>query len=183
MTNDDDLQLLKKIAGKDPEAFSTLMARYQGLVYGYSIKMLKDRVRAEDLVQEAWIKVVVNAGSFKPVGSVRSWILSILRNLIIDEFRANKKWVELSEEDWGAIEDPQSGIENLFSEQQKSEQLQKAFMELPENQKLVLSMILVEELSQAEVAAKIGTSVGAVKALLFRARENLKKNIEGIKNV
>jgi len=172
MTQDDDLQILKKIAVKDHQAFSTLMARYQGLVYGYCVKMLKDRVRAEDLVQETWIKVVVNAGSFKPIGTVRSWILSIVRNLVIDEFRANKKWAALSDEDWAVMEDPQPGIEILFSEQQKNEQFHQAFIELPETQKMVLSMILVEELSQAEVAGKLGTSVGSVKALLFKGREN-----------
>ncbi len=182
MNQDDDLQLLKNIAVRNSEAFSTLMARYQNLIYGYCVKMLKDRHRAEDIVQEVWIKVAVNAENFRPVGSVRSWILSMARNLIIDEFRANKKWSTLSDEDWGSVEDPQPGVEALFSEQQKSEMLHNAFAELPENQKVVLTMILVEELSQAEVAAKLGTSVGAVKALLFRARENLKKTVEGIKN-
>lgn len=182
MSHEDDLQILKQIAARNSKAFGTLMERYQALVFGYCVKMLKDRHRAEDLVQETWIKVAVNADSFRPIGSVRSWILSIARNLVIDEFRANKKWVALSDEDWGTIEDPQPGVESLFSEQQNSNMFHKAFADLPETQKIVLSMILVEELSQAEVAGKLGTSVGAVKALLFRARENLKKNIEGIKN-
>lgn len=181
MNQNDDLQILKKIAEGDSASFGILMMKYQNLVYGYCLKMLKDRQRTEDIVQETWIKVTVNAANFRPVGSVRSWILSIARNLVIDEFRASKKWVTLSDEDWGAFEDPQPGIEILFSEQQKNEVFQKAFVELPENQKVVLTMILVEELSQAEAAGKLGTSVGAVKALLFRARENLKRNIEGIK--
>lgn len=182
MSQNDDLQILKKIAEKDTASFGLLMNKYQSLIYGFCVKMVKDRHRAEDLTQETWIKVAVNAANFRPVGSVRSWILSIARNLVIDEFRANKKWVALSDEDWGAIEDHQPSVETLFYDQQNNEVFQKAFIDLPENQKVVLTMVLVEELSQAEVAGKLGTSVGAIKALLFRARENLKKNIEGFKN-
>lgn len=182
MNHNEDLQLLKRIAERNHEAFGLLLAKYQSLVFGYCLKMLKDRQRTEDLVQETWIKVATNAENFRPIGSVKSWILSMARNLIIDEFRANKKWVDLSDEAWGSIEDPQPSVESLFYDQQNNEIFQKAFVELPENQKVVLTMILVEELSQSEVAVKLGTSVGAVKALLFRARENLKKNVEGMKN-
>ena len=176
--NSDDLQLLKKIAERDSGAFEVLLNKYQNLIYGFCYKMLKDRQRAEDVTQETWLKVVLNAESFRPTGSVRSWILSIARNLVIDDFRSRKRWTDISEEAWASIDDPQQNIEKLFSDHESNELLNQAFAELPENQKVVLTMVLVEELSQSEVAAKLGTSVGAVKATLFRARENLRKSIE-----
>jgi RNA polymerase sigma factor (sigma-70 family) len=96
---------------------------------------------------------------------------------VIDEFRSQKKWTDLDDAEWNSIEDTQEDIESLFQSNEKNEQFKLAFSELPENQRVVLTMVLVEELSQSEVAVKLNTSVGAVKASLFRARETLKKKV------
>lgn len=144
------------------------------------MKMLKNKQKAEDITQETWMKVIRNSKNFKPTGSVKSWILTIARNLVVDEFRQAKKWVDLSDEKWEAVEDPQSDIENLFVNNERNESLKAAFDTLTENQRVILSMILVEELSQSEISVKLGISIGAVKAVLFRAREQLKKTMETI---
>lgn len=175
MQNDEDWQILIQISKGNAKSFALLFGKYQNLVYGYCMKMLKNKQKCEDITQETWLRVVKNANNYKPTASVKSWLMSIARNLVIDDFRASKKWIELSDESWNSIEDSQSDLESLFSTQQQNQQLQAAFTELPENQRVILSMILIEELNQSEVATKLNTSVGAVKAALFRARENLKK--------
>ena len=177
MSNENDQQILNKVANGDSKSFESLLLKYQDLVFGYCMKMLKDKQKAEDCTQETWMKVIRNANQYKPTGSVKSWIMSISRNLIIDEFRSQKKWTDLDDAEWNSIEDTQEDIETLFEANQKNEQFKQAFSELPENQKVVLTMVLVEELSQSEVAVKLSTSVGAVKASLFRARETLKKKV------
>jgi RNA polymerase sigma-70 factor (ECF subfamily) len=177
MSNELDQQILNKIANGDSKSFESLLLKYQDLVYGYCLKMLKDKQKAEDCTQEAWMKIIRNAHQYKPTGSVKSWIMSIARNLVIDEFRSQKRWADLDDADWNSIEDTQEDMESLFVENQKNEKFKQAFSELPENQKVVLTMILVEELSQSEVAVKLNTTVGAVKAGLFRAREALKKKV------
>lgn len=180
MANVEDLKLMIGIAGGDSKCFESLMVKYQKLVFGYSVKMLKNKQKAEDVTQEAWMRVIKNSQNFSPTGSVKAWILSITRNLVIDEFRHSKKWVDLDDENWAAIEDPQRDLEDLFSEAERHTALTQAFADLPENQKIILSMVLVEELNQSEVAVKLGISVGAVKASLFRAREQLKKILGGV---
>ena len=177
MANSEDQKFINDISKGNTKSFEALMLKYQKLIYGYNMKMLKNKELAEDITQETWIKVVKNSSSFKPVGSVRSWILSISRNLVIDHFRQAKKWIELDDEKWDLIEDTQGDIENIFTVHERSEALKIAFDTLPENQKIILSMILVEELNQSEVSQKLGLSVGAVKASLFRAREHLKKSM------
>lgn len=177
MSNEQDQQILNKVANGDSKSFESLLLKYQDLVYGYCMKMLKDKQKAEDCTQETWMKVIRNAHQYKPTGTVKSWVMSICRNLIIDEFRSQKKWTDLDEAEWNSIEDTQENIESLFQSNEKNEQFKEAFEELPENQKIVLTMILVEELSQSEVAVKLNTSIGAVKASLFRAREALKKKV------
>lgn len=181
MGNSEDLHLIKNISQGDSKSFESLMLKYQKLVYGFNMKMLKNKEIAEDITQETWVKLVRNAHQFKPTGSVKSWVLSISRNLVIDHFRQTKKWMDLDDEKWDSIADTQSDIEELFALQERSEALKSAFDELSENQKIILSMILIEELNQSEVSVKLGISVGAVKASLFRAREQLRKTM-GVKN-
>lgn len=177
MSQDDDVKILIGISKGDSKCFESLMNKYQNLVYGYSMKMLKNKSKAEDVTQETWLRVVKNAFQYRPTGSVKSWLMSITRNLVIDEYRSAKKWVELADEDWNSIEDAQSDIEKMFGDNERSDQLKAAFDSLPENQKIILSMVLIEELSQSEVSVKLNITVGAVKAVLFRARENLKKAV------
>lgn len=177
MQSDEDWQILIQISNGNAKSFALLFNKYQKLVYGYCMKMLKNKQKSEDITQETWLRVVKNANNYKPTASVKSWLMSIARNLVIDDFRANKKWIDLSDENWNLIEDTQTDLESIFLNHQQNERLQSAFAELPENQKVILSMILIEELSQSEVAIKLNTSVGAVKATLFRARENLKKTM------
>lgn len=179
MANDEDLQFIENISKGDSKSFESLMLKYQKLVYGYNMKMLKNKQKAEDVTQETWMRVIKNAQNFKPMGSVKSWVLSIARNLVIDEFRQSKKWVDLDDEKWDLFEDTQPDLVNLFIANERSEALKIAFDGLPENQKIILSMILIEELSQSEVSVKLGLSVGAVKASLFRSRDYLKKTIGG----
>lgn len=177
MSNEQDVVTLKMIANGDSKAFESLLYKYQSLVYGYCMKMLKNKQKAEDITQETWIRVLRHAHTYKPTGSAKSWIMSISRNLVMDEFRSTKKWVDLEDHVWNSIEDTQADIEKLFHENELNEKLNQAFAELPENQKIILTMVLIEELSQAEVAKNLNTSVGAVKASLFRSRENLKKQM------
>ena len=174
MSHDEDQFFLKKISEGDSKSFESLHLRHQRIIYGYCLKMLKDKQKAEDMTQETWIRVVKNSGHYKPMGSVKSWIMSIARNLVIDEFRSAQRWAHLPDEEWSKIEDTQSDIEKMFERNQSEEQFKLAFDQLPENQKVILSMVLIEELSQADVARELQISVGAVKASLFRARKNLK---------
>lgn len=174
MSHDEDRIFLKKISEGDSKSFESLHLKHQRIVYGYCLKMLKDKQKAEDMTQETWIRVVRNSSRYKPMASVKSWIMSIVRNLVIDEFRAAQRWTHLPDEEWAKIEDTQSDIEQLFEKNQFEDRFKQAFDQLPENQKVILSMVLIEELSQAEVARELQVSVGAVKASLFRARENLK---------
>ncbi len=174
MTELDDSTLLKKIANGDSKSFEPLFRKHQNLVYGYSMKMLKDSPKAEDITQETWMKVIKNASTFKGKESAASWIVSIARNLIIDQFRAQKKWADFSDEDWSSIPDPTPDIEKMFMQEDFDLSLKTAFDELPENQKVILAMVLIEELSQSEIAERLQISVGAVKSTVFRAKENLK---------
>lgn len=180
MDHSEDQRLLAEISEGNPKSFEALLKKYQKLIYGYSMKLLRDKQKAEDLSQETWLRVIRHAGEYRPTGSARSWILSISRHLIIDELRAAKKWQPLDEAAYAEQADPTADLERLFTDAERDRKLHEAFQLLPETQRLILSMTLIEELSQSEISVQLGTSVGAVKATLFRARANLMKQL-GIK--
>ena len=64
MANDQDLKLMIGIAGGDSKCFESLMLKYQKLVFGYSLKMLKNIQKDEDVTQEAWMRVIKNSQNF-----------------------------------------------------------------------------------------------------------------------
>lgn len=174
-TNNQDQDLIKKIAQGDKKAFTLLLEKYEDLVFGVSMKMIKDRVKAEDMTQETWMKVIKFSASYSPVGSVKSWILQINRNLIIDHFREQKKWSDSEDIESIEVSDESLDASELIDSEEKRSRFQKAFAGLDEREKMVLTMVIVEELSYSEIAQKLSLSVGAIKTIMFRAKQNLKE--------
>lgn len=173
-TNNQDQDLIKKIAKGDKKAFAILLEKYEDLVFGVSMKMIKDRIKAEDMTQETWMKVIKFSANYSPVGSVKSWILQINRNLIIDHFREQKKWADSEDIESIEVSDESLDASELIDSEEKRSRFQKAFSGLDEREKMVLTMVIVEEFSYSEIAQKLNVSVGAIKTIMFRAKQNLK---------
>src|SRR5919109_2005177 len=84
----DDQDLVRSLAAGDVEALRTLYQRYGTLAYGLAVRILGDPGRAEDVVQESFMRVWTHAGSFDPSrGSLRSWLLTTVRHRSIDYLR------------------------------------------------------------------------------------------------
>ena len=176
-TNNQDQDLIKKIAKGDKKAFAILLEKYEDLVFGVSMKMIRDRVKAEDMTQETWMKVIKFSANYSPVGSVKSWILQINRNLIIDHFREQKKWADSEDIESIEVSDESLDASELIDSEEKRKRFQQAFSGLDEREKMVLTMVIVEELSYSEIAQKLKLSVGAIKTIMFRAKNNLKEKL------
>lgn len=173
MNTKEDQELVDQIAKGNSKAFRLLLEKHQDLVYGLSLKMVKDKSIAEDITQETWMKVIKNADRYSPIGSVKSWILQIHRNLIIDYFRQNKKWkITENIEEIEISDDSESAFESLESHEQRSA-FDKVFSLLEERDKIVLTLVIVEELSYAEISKELGLSIGNIKTIVFRAKKEL----------
>lgn len=173
-----DHELIQKVAKGDSGAFTNLLGRYKGQVYGTCYYILGDKSLAEDLSQETWIRVVKAASEYQPSAPLLAWILRIARNACFNELRHRKRWTELTQENAEKIPDEAISITDLLEDAENESKLKKAILELSPQQKLALMMVVQEEKSHAEIAQEIGCSVGAVKVLLFRARESLRKKME-----
>ena len=133
---------------------------------------------AEDMAQETWIRVVQAAPRFEARAAVSSWILTIAKNLCLSEIRKRNWEEELPPDDVHLLEDPQPGIHSLLEQTQNHELVRKLIRELPEKQRVILTLWLSEEKDQAQMALELGMTVGALKVQLHRIKEKLSEALK-----
>lgn len=147
----------------DKDALATLCDIYYDKVFYYIFSVCKDRSLAEDLTNETFIRVVNKISSNKT--NFQSWLFTIARNVLNDFFRRKKH--EQNVED-GIVE---KGLVDKESQHDLYDLLDK----LPEDQKEVLQLRFISDLSIKMVASILGKSEGAVKQIQFRALNKLRE--------
>lgn len=170
-----DDQCLNKAARGNERAFSELFNRYGDLVFGYCVKLLKDREQAEDISQEVWVKVIRNAEKYNSKGQFRAWLLQIARNACFSFFRKQKIRRAEDIEDYEVEDVDQQSILDLISIEEDRDRVKECINELPENQRVALVIWMTEDKSYEDIAKDMEVSVSSIKSLLFRSRQNLKE--------
>ncbi len=142
----------------------------------YARALVRDRATADDLVQDC-LERAVSRWRQRREGDPRPWLFAILHNLAVNQFRQSKRRGvhvaidETSEDDLG---------ENAVQEQKLMYQdVLKKLAGLPEDQRSVLLLVAVEDLSYADAAKVLNIPVGTVMSRLSRARERLQQEIDG----
>jgi len=142
----------------------------------YARSLTRDESQAEDLVQDTLVRAYERRSSFRSGGNLRGWLLSILHNTFIDSRRrhaAEARRAQDAAEGADAIALPdQEGRVRL-------QQIRRAFMNLPEDQRAVLHLVAIEGLSYQEAATALGIPVGTLMSRLGRARAALRAFEEG----
>ena len=167
-----EVSLLAAAAGGDAEAFRRLVDAHLGAMLGLARRMLGDASEAEDVAQEAMVRLWRNAGTLElGPGGLKPWLRRVVSNLAIDRIRAQRNTSVVAEVPEQLAPPEQSlGLEA----RDLSHRVQKALSGLPERQRLALVLFHFEGLSQIEVGESLGVSDEAVESLLARARRSLK---------
>ena len=176
---DEDVRLMLAFCEGDAAAFETLFRRWAGPLLRYLERMLGEAGAAEELVQEAFLRVHRARSSYRPDARFSSWLYRIGTNLALNELRrparraphASVEGTEMDGEPLPAAREPAS--EELVDARREVRALDGALRELPERQRAALWLVAVEGHSYAEVAASLEISEPAVKALVHRARTSL----------
>ncbi len=165
------------------ETFEKVALPHLDAVYRAAVALCGRRQKADDLVQDTFLKAFERFESFQPGTNCKAWLLQILRNVWIDQLRRKKvAGQELPLEEQIVAEKSHdnkivwSNAEDLI-ENFSDEQVIKALSELPEDQRLTLFLIDVEQLSQKEVARIMGVAAGTVKSRTSRGRAALKERL------
>ncbi len=171
----DDAVLLEQVAKGDVAAFSTLVDRHLSAVLAVARRMLRDDAEAEDMAQEAMLRLWRSSDRLE-IGAygARPWLRRVVSNLCIDRVRAGRNTSVVDEvPDEGQPADQVQALER----QQASRRVDEALKSLPERQRLALVLFHYEGLSQIEIGKTMGISDEAVESLLSRARRALKSSL------
>jgi RNA polymerase sigma-70 factor, ECF subfamily len=172
----DETNLVARSGSGDVSAFRTLTERHLASVTGIARRMLRDDAEAEDVAQEAFLKLW-RAGTTLEIGSagVKPWLRRVVSNLCIDRVRGRKR-LSVVEELPEQAEAPRQ--QAALEERDLQRRVDQALKKLPERQRLALTLFHYEGMSQVEVGAEMGISDEAVESLLSRARRQLKADLQ-----
>jgi RNA polymerase sigma-70 factor (ECF subfamily) len=172
----DETALLARVAAGEAEAFRGLVDRHLPTVLAVARRMLRDDAEAEDVAQEALLRLWRNAAGLEiGPGGVRPWLRRVVSNLCIDRVRArrNTTVVDAVPEE----SEPPAQMRQL-AERELGQRVDTALKALPERQRLALTLFHYEGMSQIEVGEAMGISDEAVESLLARARRTLKVSLK-----
>ncbi len=165
------MDLYRRFAQGEIDAFETLVRQFQGDIYSWIVRMVRDRGIAEDLTIETLWRIYRARSSFRQDGNFGAWARRIATNVAIDYIRTRHPEQELPAEPRGIAEpDP------LIQEEAR-QQIQQAFRRLPVKLQVAATLALVEECSYDEIADALGTSAGTVRVRVFRAVRILRKQL------
>ena len=172
-----DGELLQRIADGDPAAFDTLYRRFARPLLGLALRLLRDRSRAEDAVQETFAAIWRSAASYRPErGPGAPWLYAVARNAIIDRARARRETTFAEPPDEAsATAGPAERAESSYV----SWRVHRAVQELPAHEREVLELAYWGELSQSEVARFLDIPLGTVKTRTRTGLARLADLLEG----
>ncbi len=182
-----DKALMVRIAGGDEGALRELIEKHQGAVYGTIAKMLGDPVEAQDLAQQVFVRVYRAAGSYRAMAQFKTWMFTIVRNLVFNEHRRRSRAILIplhppENESSRAGGSPSLDLPDHATktpgesvlQQEMLRAIDRAIRALPEQQRLAIVLRRYDDFSYEQIAEILKTSVPATKSLLFRARETLR---------
>lgn len=151
------------IAQRDKEAVSLLYDRYAPALFSFSVRILSDRLDAEDVLQEVFVQVFRDARRYQPErASVRSWLFTIARSRALDRLRSRRSLDRLSRPplDGEAEAATAASQESLLLKRHVERQLEK----LSDREREVLRLAYYDGCTQEEIAARLGEPLGTVKS-------------------
>ena len=168
------MELLERFAQGDLDAFETLFRQFQSAVYGWIVRIVRDRGVAEDLTVETFWRIYRAHARFDPAGNFGAWARRIATNAALDHLKTARREVALPE-DLAAGAQPNPAVHR-----EVHDRIDRAFRELPARLQVAATLALVEEESNEKIAEALGISVGAVKSRVFRAVRLLRRKLKGL---
>jgi len=170
--DDSDEALMARVARGDQPAFRALARRHVPAMVGLARRILGNTADAEDVAQEAMLRVWTHAPRWQPVAAFKTWLTRVVVNLCLDRKR-RAAWVDLEEA--GELVDRAPDAVERMETSERERQLQSAIEKLPDRQRAAIVLTYTEGMSNAQVADILDTSVSAVETLLIRGKQNLRR--------
>lgn len=172
-----DEVLLVKLKRGNIRSFEAIYDRYAPMVLNFVRKMIKDQMRAEDITQNIFMRLYVSRNSLEPGLSLKNWLFVCARNEALDVLRS--KWAKDVAKDVAKVqeimEDAQVSVpEDEMIRRESAAQLRTMVDDLPDQRAKILKMSKLDELSNREIAERLGLSVRTVEKHLELALKDLR---------
>ena len=167
-------QLLIHIAGGEREALAELYQRTRSAVYGLALSYLKNAQDAQNLTQDVYVQVWDCAEQYRPTGSPMGWLLAVCRNLCLMRLRREERHAALSEEEWNAIPDRETGLP-----QEEKLLLQDTLAVLGAEERRLVLLHAVTGLKHREIAGLLEMPLSTVLSKYHRALKKMRVYLKG----
>jgi RNA polymerase sigma-70 factor (ECF subfamily) len=166
-------ELIRRCLNNNAKAQEEFYRRFASKMYGVCLRFAKNRMEADDFLQEGFIKVFMNLGSFRKEGSLEGWIRRTIVNTAINLIKKNHKYLQDTELDKAdLVETRASALEDL-----SAEELLGMIAELPLGYRMVFNLNVIEGYTHKEIGVLLDISENTSKSQLSRARNTLQRKI------
>ena len=157
---------IKAIARGDRDALAQLYAATHGAVYAYALSILKNRLDAEDVLQDCYITILRSAGQYKSQDKPMAWIMTITRNLCLKLLRQQQRYLPLENEELycRAETDPDDRL-----------LIRQCMQQLTDQERQIVVLHAVAGFSHGEIAKHLDLKLGTVLSKYHRAIQKLKQ--------
>ncbi|MEG0778511.1 MAG: RNA polymerase sigma factor [Oscillospiraceae bacterium] len=159
---------IAKIALGDKPALAALYEATRAAVYGFALSIVKNECDAEDVLQEAYVKIWSSSGSYNAQGKPMAWILTITKNLARSTLRERAKTADIPEEDWQMFYAPTTGTSS-----EDRIVLQAAMSVLKDEERQIITLHAISGLKHMEIARLLNLPLSTVLSKYSRARKKL----------
>ncbi len=172
----EELELIAR-AKHDPEAFGQLYRRYVKRIYNYHYHHTGNVADAEDLTSRTFYRALRHIGRYQPrgEGTFQAWLFRIAHNLVVNWYRDHQPQRHIALESVEPLSSPLPAPYDRIIRAEEYARLRRALESLPEDRKTLIILKFVERMTNAEIAAVMGKTEGAIKALYHRTLISLRK--------
>nr|WP_229735176.1 RNA polymerase sigma factor SigM [Ornithinimicrobium tianjinense] len=160
----DDATLLRRHTEGDPDAFGEIFRRHRDRMWALALRTTRDPELAADAVQDAFINAFRRAGSFRGDSQVTTWLHRITVNACLDRLRRVRPTADIADHEMADPRDRHRSVEVRLD-------VQTALAQLPEGQRLALTLVDMHGLTVAEAAQVLDVAEGTIKSRCSRGRE------------
>ncbi len=175
----DEIELLRRVAEGDREAFARLYDQFAGILFATALKILRDAKEAEDVLQDVFLQIWDKAKNYDPnLGNPITWTLTLTRHKAIDRLRSTQRRYKLVEDATPELSQSQSQSSDAFNADQNLI-LRTAVKSLPTDQRQAIELAFFGGQTQDEISKNLQQPLGTIKARIRRGLMKLRDSLEG----
>lgn len=178
-TTKEDQDLVRRVGAGDHAAFRALVARYQGSLYAFVLRMVRRPSIAEEVVQDAFVRAYRAAPRYEPNAAVSTWLFQIAARLAMNEAARARHAHEVAGDESDVASEGPDPLEEV-ERRELSKSIDEALAQLPPQQRAAVLLARFEDMPYRDIGKILGVSEGAVDGLLQRARHTLARLLRPI---